>query len=149
MASPRTPAAPARARCGRALVALLLALPLAACGDDEDPPPSGAAPPLASPELPSVAEGVSQEGVPQLVNLVVTDEQVTGVGATVAVPLNTPVRLTVITDTADVLLVERYDLRSQLTVGEPVQLELIASEAGDAQVVLERTGQVLTTLQVS
>jgi len=138
------------ARCGRVLLGLLVALTLVACGADEDPAPSGAAPPLSSPDLPSVAEGVSQEGVPQLVNLVVTAGQVTGVGATVPIPLDTPVRLTVITDTADVLLVKGgYDLRSQLTVGEPVQLEFIASQAGDAPVLLERNGTVLTTLRVS
>ena len=148
MAPSRAPAG-RRARRGRVLISLLLVLPLAACGEEADPLPSGAAPPLASPELSSVAEGVSQEGVPQLVNLVVTGGEVTGVGATVPIPLNTPVRLTVISDTADVLLVRGYDLRSQLTVGEPVQLEFIASKRGDAPVVLERSGTVLTTLRVS
>jgi len=96
-----------------------------------------------------VADGVSQEGVPKLINLVVTGKAVSGVESTVAVARNTPVRLTVLADTADVLLVRGYDVRTQLTVGEPVQVAFLASRPGDAAVVLERTGTVLTTLRVS
>ena len=122
---------------------------LAGCGDDADPEPSGAFPPMASPSLPSVADGVSQEGVPKLINLVVTGKTVSGVERTVPVPRNTPVRLTVVSDTSDVLLVRGYDVRTQLVVGEPAQVSLLASRSGDAAVVLERTGTVLTTLRVS
>ncbi|MCW2713470.1 MAG: hypothetical protein JWN88_517 [Frankiales bacterium] len=138
-----------RRRPAGLLAAACLTLALAGCGDDEDPQPSGAFPPLASPSLPSVAEGVSQEGVPKLINLVVTGGAVSGVDSVVPVPRNTPVRLTVLADTADVLLVRGYDVRAQITVGEPVQISLLASRAGDAAVVLERTGTVLTTLRVS
>lgn len=133
----------------RVLAAALLALVLAGCGADQDPQPSGAFPPITTPSLPSVADGVSQEGVPKLINLVVTDKQVSGVEKTVAVPRNTPVRLTVLADTADVLLVRGYDIRTQVTVGEPAQVAFLASRPGDAVVVLERTGTVLTTLRVS
>lgn len=122
---------------------------LAGCGENVDPLPSGAFPPVATPSLPSVADGVSQEGVPKLINLVVTGKTVSGVERTVPVPLNTPVRLTVVSDTSDVLLVRGYDVRAQLTVGEPGQVSLLASRPGDAAVVLERTGMVLTTLRVS
>lgn len=133
----------------RAVPGLVLVLSLAACGSSEDPEPSGLLPPRAAPSLPSVADGVSQEGVPQLVNLLVQDGRVQGVGATVDVRLNSRVRLTVIADTADVLLVRDYGIRAPLAVDQPTQVEFLASRQGDAEVVLEQSGQVLTTLVVS
>lgn len=45
-------------------------------------------------------------------------------------------------DTVDVLLVRGYDVRAQLSVNKPVQVNLIAALAGDAEVVLEQTGTV-------
>lgn len=101
------------------------------------------------PSLPSVADGISQLGVPQLVNLVVTNGVVTGVPATVEVGINAPVRLTVLSDAAAVLLVRGYDVRVQLTVDQPGQVEFLAARTGDFDVVLEPSGLVLTTLQVS
>jgi len=80
---------------------------------------------------------------------VVRDGTVTGVSDTVEVVVNTRVRLTVLADTADVLLIRGYDVRAQLTVNEPAQVNIIATLAGDAQVVLEQSGTVLTTLRVS
>lgn len=127
----------------------MLVLPLAACGDEADPQPSGAFPSIAPPSLPSVADGVSQEGEPKVISLVVTGDRVTGAASTVAVPRNTPIRLSVLADVADVLLVKGPDVRAQLTVGEPVQLEFLATTPGSIPVVLERTGKVLTTLRVS
>lgn len=121
---------------------------LSACGSP-DPQPSGLRPPRASPSLPSVADGVSQSGLPRLVNLVVTDGRVTGVETLVEIGINTPVRLTVLSDVADVLLVRDYDLRAQLPVDQPTQLEFLAGRTGDVEVVLEQSGLVLTTLRVS
>ncbi len=121
---------------------------LSACGG-VDPQPSGLRPPRASPSLPSVADGVSQDGVPRLVNLVVTAGRVTGVEGVVEIGINTPVRVTVLSDVADVLLVRDYDLRAQLSVDQPTQLEFLAGRTGDAAVVLEQSGLVLTTLRVS
>ncbi len=145
MPSPRTISTTLR----RTVPCLVLAVSLGACGGGEDPDPSGPRPPRAAPSLPSVAEGVSQEGVPQLVNLLVERGQVQGVGPTVEVNLNAQVRLTVIADTADVLLVRDYDVRAQLAVDQPTQVEFLASRPGDVEVVLEQSGQVLTTLVVS
>lgn len=133
----------------RAVPCLVVTVSLAACGASADPEPSGPLPPRAAPSLPSVADGVSQEGVPQLVNLLVRRGQVQGVGPTVEVQLNTRVRLTVIADTADVLLVRDYDVRAQLAVDQPTQVEFLASRQGDVEVVLEQSGQVLTTLVVT
>ncbi|MBW3648588.1 MAG: hypothetical protein KY440_12630 [Actinobacteria bacterium] len=131
------------------LLSLLSVLLLLSACSSPDPEPSGLRPPRASPSLPSVADGVSQSGVPRLVNVVVTDGRVTGVEALVEIGFNTPVRLTVLSDVADVLLVRDYDLRAQLPVDQPTQLEFLAGRTGDAQVVLEQSGVVLTTLRVS
>lgn len=128
---------------------LALALSLTACGGGEDPEPSGPRPDLAQPDLPSVADGVSQQGQPQLVNLLVEDGRVIGVPATVDLALNTRVRLTVTADVADELVVKGYDAVTQLTVDEPVQLTLIVDEPGEFPVSLVSSGKVLTTLRVS
>ena len=141
MPHPRTSTPP------RTAAALLLLLPLVACSS-EDPEPAGPRPVVAQPSLPSVAEGVGQQGQPRLVNLIVTDGQVSGVGDVVEVMQNVPVRFTVTADVADVLVVQGYDARAQLTVLEPVQLSLLADRIGDFPVVLEDSGQVLTTLRV-
>lgn len=142
------PAAAARPLTRTAL-ALALGLGLVACGDDVDPMPSAEAPRTVTPSLPQVASGVTQQGVPQLVNVGLRDGRVTGASGPVALQKDTPVRLTALTDTADTLLVEGYDLRAQLTVDEPVQLAFIADRVGRFEVVLEDSGTVLTVLEVS
>jgi hypothetical protein len=70
----------------------------------------------------SCGGGSDQLGVPQLVNLVVTNGVVTGVPDVVDVRINARVQLTVLSDTAAVLLVRGYDVRVQLTVGQPAQV---------------------------
>lgn len=132
----------------RTALALALGACLAGCGDSVDPEPSGAAPVVVRPSLPAVASGIAQTGVPRLVNVGYADGRVTGESGSVAIAQNTPVRLTVLTDTAEKLLVRGYDLRAQLTVGEPVQLELIADRRGSFEVLLEESGTVLTRLDV-
>lgn len=133
----------------RTTVALALVAGLSACGGGADPEPAGPRPDLARPDLPSVAEGVSQEGQPKLVNLIVTEGRVSGVGTVVDVEVNTRVRLTVTADVADELVGRGVDARAQLTVDEPVQLTLIMDRAGDFPVALAGSDRVLTTLRVS
>jgi len=149
--APLSPLAPARAgrpRRTSLLLALGVGLALTGCGPSVDPEPSGSAPVVVRPSLPSVASGVAQVGVPQLINVGIAGGVVTGATGPVTVAQNTPVRLTVLTDTAEMLLVKGYDLRAQLTVDEPVQLAFIADRTGRYEVVLEESGTVLTTLQV-
>jgi len=137
-----------RARRTGLLLALGVGLALTGCGPSVDPRPSGSAPVVVRPSLPSVASGISQAGVPELINVGIANGVVTGASGPVAVAQNTPVRLTVLSDTAETLLVSGYELRAQLTVGEPVQLAFIADRTGRYEVVLEESGTVLTTLQV-
>lgn len=131
----------------RLLLALLLAVPLAACGG-EDPVPSGERPIVAQPDNPSVAESVEDPTAPRIVSIVVTDGRLTGDTGVVQLKRNVPVRVVVITDDADTLLVKGYDLRATATAEVPVQLEFIADEAGDFPVVLEQSGVELTRLRV-
>ena len=129
-------------------VPLVLLVLLVGCSAGIDPEPSGALPTEVAERLPAVADGVSQAGVPQLINLTVMGGRTTGVDSVVPVHLNVAVRLTVLADTADVLLVRGYDIRVRLAIDAPVQLSFLAHQAGSFDVVLENSGQVLTRLQV-
>lgn len=148
MWSSRTASTPPRPAAAL-LLALSLATALSGCGGDERPEPSGPLPVVARPSLPSVADGVGQQGQPRVISLLVTPDRVLGVGDVVEVPLNTPVRLVVTAERADVLRVGGYDLRVQLTVDEPVPLSFVASRAGEFDVSLDGADRVLTRLRVS
>lgn len=139
---------PPRPSCALA-VAVVLAGSLAACGSDEEPQPSGPRPVLVQPSLPGVASGIRQEGQPKLVNLIVIGDRVSGVGEVVEVAVGVPVRLTVTSDVADVLVVKGIEASAQLTVDEPVQLSFIASRVGEYPVLLSGANRVLTRLRVS
>ena len=131
-----------------AATALVVAIALAGCGASVDPKPAGPAPVLVQPSLPSVASGISQAGVPLPINVTVAGGSITGTAAVIDVRRHTPVRLTVLADVTDRLLVKGYDLRAQVTVGEPVQLSFIADRTGTFDVVLEAAGTRLTRLVV-
>lgn len=139
--------APRRPLAVPALV-LLLAVALTGCGAGEDPEPEGRAPVVVRPSLPQVASGVTQDGVPLLVNVGYAEGRVTGAAGPVSLRRNTPVRVTVISDVTDEVLVRGYEVRAQLTVGQPVQVAFIADRVGTFEVVLEDTGTVLTRLVV-
>lgn len=132
----------------RPLLALLLLLPLAACGGEE-PTPAGERPVLADAGNPAVAAGVDDSETPRIVSVVVTDGELTGDTGLVEIPRNAPVRLVVISDQTDTLLVQGYDLQALATAEVPVQLDFIADEAGDFRVVLRGSDRTLTTLRVA
>ena len=100
------------------------------------------------PSLPSVASGVAQAGVPRLINRGSRDGVLTGATGVVSVAQDTPVHLSVLSDTAETLLDRTYELRTQLTVDEPGRLAFIADRTGRYPVVLEESGPVLTTVEV-
>jgi hypothetical protein len=131
----------------RPFLALLLALPLAACGG-ADPVPSGDWPVVAPADNPDVASAVADPHAPRIVNVVVTDGRLTGDTGVVEVGRNVLVRLVVISDEAGTVLVQGYDLRALATAEVPVQLDFLADRPGDFPVVLEESGLELTRLRV-
>jgi hypothetical protein len=139
---------PSLAACSRPLLALLLAAPLAACGGGEDPQPSGERPLLVEPSAPSVASGVADPTAPRIVSIVVSGDDLTGDTGVVPLTLNVPVRLVVISDRADTVVVQGLDITALATAEVPVQLDFIASRAGEFPVVLDDSGVELTRLRV-
>lgn len=131
----------------RLLLGLLLVLPLAACSG-EDAVPSGDRPIVATADNPDVAPSVDDPSVPRLISIVVTDGRLTGDTGVVQVKRNVVVRLTVISDKADTVLVQGYGQRALATAEVPVQLEFLADEPGDFRIVLEDSGLELTRLRV-
>lgn len=132
----------------RPLLALLLLLPLAACGGEE-PTPAGDRPVLADADNPDIADGVDDSETPRIVSIVIADGELTGDTGVVQVRRNAPVRLVVISDETDTLLVQGYELQALATAEVPVQLDFIADEAGDFRVVLRGSDRLLTTLRVA
>lgn len=134
----------------RPLARLLLALPLllAGCGEDEPlvPTDRGAA---ASPLQPAVGTAVPGDAQPaQIVSVVVTGGEVSGDTGPVPVRLGSRVRLSVVSDVADTLLVEGYGLREVVAAERATQLELVADRAGTFAVLLADARTPLTTLDV-
>lgn len=129
------------------LTVLLTALPQVGCGGEE-PTASGERPVVVEPENPSVASSVADPSAPRIVSIVATGDTLSGDTGTVDLRRNVPVRLTVITDAADTVLVRGYDLRAVAVADAPVQLDFLADRPGEFEVVLEESGTVLTTLQV-
>lgn len=66
-----------------------------------------------------------------------------------AVPLGSTVRLTVSSDTADVLHVSGYDLRRAIPAGASARVTFTASRPGDFEVGLDRRDLPLVQLTVS
>jgi len=122
-------------------------LTLAGCGGG-NVEPSGPLPTLVAPSLPAVASNVPQTGQPQMVNVSISGGKATGDTGPVTLKVNTEVRITVLADVTDVLLVKGYQRRTQLSVGSPVQLEFIANRTGTFDIVLEQSGFKVTTLVV-
>lgn len=131
----------------RLLLALLVGLPLAACGGS-DPVPSGDRPIIARADNPDVAASVEDPAAPRIISIVVTDGRLTGDTGVVEVKRNVLVRLVVISDDADTVVVEGYDLTALATAEVPVQLDFIADEPGEFRIVLRDSGLELTRLRV-
>jgi hypothetical protein len=133
----------------RPLLTLLLAVSggLPGCSSEE-PVPSGERPVLVEPNNPSVASAVADPTAPRIISIVVSGGSLTGDTGVVEIRQNAPVRLVVISDRADTVVVQGYDVTALAVAEVPVQLDFIASRAGDFRVVLEDSGLELTRLRV-
>ena len=130
------------------LAALVGGVVLTGCGSDEPITPSGPAPVVVEPDNPSVASSVADPRAPRIVSVVVTDGELTGDTGVVDVRQNAPVRVVVISDEADTVVVEGYGLSALATAEVPVQLDFLADRAGEYRVVLEDSGLELARLRV-
>lgn len=125
----------------------MLVMLLVSCSTS-DPVPAGPLPSLAQPSKPAVASGVPQAGEPVIVGVTYVGGVLTGDTGTRTLPVGTLVRLTVLSDVADTLHVTGYDRREQVTINQPVQLELLLDRPGTFEVELEDNNVTLTTLRV-
>ncbi len=134
----------------RAGASLLLVGALVGCSE-EPPIVTTPRPVISSPNAPSVSTALPERpdrSIPQIVNVNLLDGGVTGDVGEVPVRLGSLVRLTVLSDVADVVVVEGYGQTIQTAVDHPVQLELLADQAGRFDVTLRDNRQRLTTLLV-
>ncbi len=135
---------------GRGAGVLLLLAALAGCAE-ESVIPASPRPVISSPNAPSVSTALPERpdrSVPQIVNVNVLDGGVTGDVGRVPVRLGSRVRLTVLSDVSDVVVLEGYGQSFRTAVGQPVQLEVLADKAGTYDVRLRDSGQRLTTLVI-
>jgi hypothetical protein len=136
------------ARAAVLLLVLPLAVPALVGCADTPPAVSAPRPVLVSPNNPGVSTALPDRDTPQLVNVTLIGGQLTGDVGSVPVALDSQVRLTVVTDVSDTVVVDGFGQSLLTTVGQPVQLELVADRAGEFPVRLQQAGTVLTTLTV-
>ena len=142
---------PVVARAGAPLLlAALLGGVVSGCSE-EPPIPTAPRPVVSSPNAPSVSSALPERpdrAVPQLVNVTFVDGVLTGDVGTVPVRLGSLMRLTVVSDVADVVLVEGYGQSIRTAIDRAVQIEVLADMAGSFDVRLTESGMQLTTLVV-
>lgn len=137
-----------RRRPALAAAGCVLVLSLTACGDDDVADSQPTPRPTVTPSRLEVAEDIRQQG-PQIVNVTVTDEGVSGDSGTVSVREDSAVRLVVLADSQDTAVVEGYDLDFRTEPGRPVMFDFVADQAGTFEVRLQDSGLLLTTLVVA
>ena len=134
----------------RAGAGLLVLCALVGCSE-EPPITTTPRPVISSPNAPNVSTALPERpdrSIPQIVNVSLLDGGVTGDVGEVPVRLGSLVRVTVLSDVADVVVVEGYGQTIQTAVDQVVQLEILADQAGSFDVTLRDDGQRLTTLVV-
>lgn len=128
--------------------AALLVVLLSGCAEEGPGSFEATRAPLATPNRADVADEIPVRGVPQVIGLTLAGGAVSGDTGDVAVVLNSPVRVTVLADVVDTVVIDGYDLTFLTTIGSAAQLEFVADRPGAFPVRLEDSGLVLATLQV-
>ena len=106
-----------------------------------------AATPTPASESPAPAQ-TEPGGNAQTIQVQVVGGQVQTANSEVNVPLGTPVRLEVASDTADELHVHGYEQHAPVSPGSPAVLEFTADIPGQFEVELENTQTELLQLRV-
>jgi heme/copper-type cytochrome/quinol oxidase subunit 2 len=83
------------------------------------------------------------------IRVTVVDGTVTPPPSRVAVPLGSPVALTVTSDVADEIHVHGYELEEPVAAGGSVTIQFTADQAGLFEVETHETEKLLLQLQVS
>lgn len=142
---------PVIARAGAPLLlAALLGGVLSGC-TEQPPIETTPRPVVSSPNAPSVSSALPERpdrAVPQIVSVTFVDGVLTGDVGTVPVQLGSLVRLTVVSDVADVVVVGGYGQSIRTAIDRAVQIEVLADMAGSFDVRLRDSGTLLTTLVV-
>lgn len=140
-----------------AALVLVAALALTGCSTGASEP-AAPAPVAAATEAPSADPTAAPTAAPeptvepddaQVIAVTVAGGEVTGDIGRVEVPMGTIIRLVVTSDTADEVHVHGFDLYSDVTPGQPGQLEFVADRAGVFEVEFHDSRQVLTRLQIA
>lgn len=136
---------PARlaASLGLATAAVLL---LAGCRSSS---PSAVTAPLATPNRLPVASGIPRQHAPQVISLTVHAGAVEGGARVFQVVQDSRVQLDVVADVTARVSVAGYSVDALTSPGAAVQLNLVATRAGDFQVRLADQGLLLATLHVA
>ena len=128
------------------LVALTAVALTAACSSGTPPAPSAGPGTTAAPT--GTASATATPAETQELTLTVTRDSVSGDTGTVPVALGKPVRLRVTSAVADEVHVHGVDVGKEVAAGGTVVLEFVPNAPGRFEVELERSGRVLTRLQV-
>lgn len=114
-------------------------------------PPAAPAPVVPTPPGTPSAPVSAPSEVPSGVQLSVTvaGGEVMPPAANVAVPVGSPVRLTVTSDVADVVHVHDYDLEKKVPAGGTVTFDFTADRTGTFEVETHESGLLLVKLVVS
>ena len=147
-----------RSGLGRAAaLAVLLAVPLGACGDDDGPDAAQASSTTTTTAVGPTPPGPTSDAVVRttdagpgvhVIDVVFADGKVPGGVRTETVALGGAVRLRVTSDVADRVHVHTYDVYADLAPGQPAELTLEAIVPGRHEVELEERGRPLMTLEV-
>jgi len=95
----------------------------------------------------SAAAGATSPAA-RTITVTVTHGKAHGDTGRIPVPLGTPVRLVVTSDTADEVHLHGYDIEEELAPGKPTTLTLVANVPGVFEVELHELNIVIVHLQV-